>query len=343
MPLTLAVSALTQTEKSQFIAVLKGRAQDLSCAWTLFWEPADFPPKVDAVIYCPKRSDSKTLAEQLVSKGSLPIAALLPQDSTASEVPLFVRMPFKPQEVVETLNAAAKRLLAEKPFGDLSADSDLSVDVINETLSFPLAVALHRVFRSGLITADIVKIKKNESAREIICWPELELYWSYESEAFVSSDSEGSYSIHPAVKPKETLDAKGSTVRKVEGLLWRTGLMGFAPGALFPGLMWNMPLELLFWPDIPYSLRHESAVRLIRRLSLSPASMDVLFEESHLSRPKITAFVNALLVSGAVRKASTLAVHLQTKFDSVEEDIFTHSLALRVFEKLDQLLPGDFK
>ena len=342
MPLTLAVASLSQTEKSQFIAVLKGRAQDLSCAWTLFWEPKDFPQKVDAVIYCPKRPDSKLIADKLAARGALPIAALPPMDATASEVPLFVRMPFKPQEVVETLNAAAKRILAAKPFDEVEDDDDDGPGIDPET-AYPLPVALHRIYRSGHVSASCVKLRKVESARELLCWPELELYWSYESESHLSSDSDGLYLLAPVQNPKDLLESKAAELRPIEPFLWKSAAKGFLPGALFPGLSWSMPLEMLFWPFIPPEHRTENAIRILRRISLAPASMEQIHEETRMPKSAISQCVNALLVSGALRKSQTVDRLPAVECQSLEEIMFCKSLSYRLFETLESLRPGEPK
>ena len=65
MPLTLAVAGLNAAEKASLVAAIKAKAQSLTTAWTLVWEPSDFPENPDGLLYCPKRDEGRRWADRL--------------------------------------------------------------------------------------------------------------------------------------------------------------------------------------------------------------------------------------------------------------------------------------
>lgn len=331
MPITLAIVALTPDEKNGFINVLKNRAADLNTAWTLFWGEDEFPEKVDAVFYCPKREESKKLASKLIFNGALPIAIILPNDLAASEVPLFIRLPFTPDNVIETLNATARRILSVVINDDpVDFDPDEEIDD-----AFSLPVALHKVFRSGTIKSNFVKIKKEDNTREILCWQDIDKYFAIESENFLSTDNEGIYEIYPAPNGKEILSRYMDKTKNASSLLWLAGRNGFSQNILFPGLNWDMKLDLISWPEIPSQFQNEQTVRIIRELTFNTFSMKDIYSIFHLNKNELINLFNSLVVSGVIQKASNNRFKNMNK-SSVEEIIFLKALSNKIFNLLEE-------
>lgn len=351
MPLTLAVAGLTASEKASLLSAIKAKAQSLTTAWTLVWEPSDFPENPDGLLYCPKRDEGRRWADRLkLHPSCLLLAALPPLESTPSEVPLFVRMPFKPQDIVDALNLAAKRIQAHRPADPLESVSgsreekiDIHVAVRGASRVDPLALALYAIFHQA-DKSRFYKIKQAQAtigkpSVEIWCWPDLGLYWSALPEAQILAQSDAAFELYHCLGKRDALSSNAHDLRNSGPLLWRSGTRAFKTAELLPWLSADCKLALLRWPDLPKEARSVALIRILSRLTRSDATFTELLTELKTARKDLSSVVNGLILSGDLargaegRPAPAAAAPIRV---DPEQSLFLRALALRCAQSLDR-------
>lgn len=351
MPLTLAVAGLTSAEKAALVSAIKAKATSLTHAWTLFWEPSDFPAAPDGLLYCPKRDEGRRWAERLSHESSLLIAALPPLESTPSEVPLFVRMPFKPQDIVEALNIAAKRIMAKAPeeseaapLNNREEKVDIQVAARGASRVSPIVLMLYAVFH-GAEKSRFYKIRQihtiGTAPIEIWCWPDLELYWSATPDDQLLIQDEALYEIYNCQGKRESLSAKAQEVRHSGPLLWRSGTRAFKTAEILPWFPADQKMTLARWPDLPIEARTVPLIRIFCRLTRADATFTELLSELKIGRKDLSAVVNGLIMSGDLIRAkeprATAFSPSNINIDP-EQALFLRALALRCAESLDKAI-----
>lgn len=349
MPFTLAVAGLSSAEQTALVAAIKAKAPLLSAAWTLLWESDDFPERPDALLYCPKREEGRLWAERLAKNDCLLIAALPPQDTTPSEVPLFARMPFKPQEIVDALNVAARRIRARlpdesatSPQGDREERVEVNSAVRGAGRVDPLAFVLHAVFRIADKTR-FYKIRQTQGApgralAEIWCWPDLDLYWCALPESDISGGVEAIFEVFNCPGKREALRSKVAELRRPGSLLWRAGTRAFKTAELLPWFQVDAKMTLTRWPELPLDARGVSLIRILSRLTRADATFGELLAELKTTRKDLAMVVNGLLMSGDLVRSNEprpLAVDPDKHMDP-EQALFLSALALRCAETLSE-------
>jgi hypothetical protein len=349
MPLTLAVAGLSASEKGALVAAIKAQSHALSTAWTLFWDPSQFPERPDGLLYCAKREEGRLWAARLGRGPCLLLAALPPDEATPSEVPLFVRMPFAPQAIVEALNIAAQRVFSAAPAESASAPAgaeervEARVDFRGASRVDPFALLLFAVFHGGDRTR-FYKLRQLPSpARpcgvELWCWPDLNQYWSEASEAQILAAAAQGYDVFNCRGKPEALAQKSDLLRPAGPLLWRAGSRAFKTSELLPWLAPDQKIALRRWPELPAQARTPSVLRALRRLCQADASFAELLRELGMGRKDLSAFVNALLLSGdgtragEPRGANPPARRAHERADP-EQELFLAALSLRCADAL---------
>lgn len=346
MPLLLAVAGLRSSEQAALVSVLRAKADALSCSWTLFWDAHAFPERLDAVLYCPQREEGRLWAERLGALGAVPIAAPLAQSAAPSDAPLFARMPFRPQQVVEALNAAAKRIRAAAPEESPSAPRrgaeervELHFDFKNAERVSSLALCLFAVFQSADQTQFFKLRSKGPRPREIWCWPDRRQYWSALPEPVAASDHDGAYEVFNCSGKKEALAEKEGQLRPASGLLWIAGARAFKTAETLPWFPLDSRLALARWPEIPKSARSTQLTRVLTRLTRSEPSFVELLGELKISRRDLCSAINGLIMSGCLRKTrEPTRKELPAPERDPEEALFLKALSLRCVASLEAAL-----
>lgn len=346
MPLLLAIAGLRSSEQTALVSVLRAKADALSCSWSLFSDPASFPERPDAVLYCPEREEGQMWAKRLRSRGALPIAAPLAQSSAPSDSPLFARMPFRPQQVVDALNAAAKRIQAEQPEESPSAPKsgreervELRFDFKNAQRVSSLSLCLFAVFQNSDQSQFFKLRSKGPKPREIWCWPDRRLYWSALPESVAAADHDSVYEVFNCSGKKEALAQKQNELRSASGLLWIAGSRAFKTAETLPWFALDARLSLARWPDIPKAARSVQLIRVLARLTRSEPTFSELLAELHIGRRDLCSALNGLIMSGCLRKTREPALQeLPVAERDPEEALFLKSLGLRCTASLEQAL-----
>lgn len=346
MPLSLAVAGLNSAERAELMSALRVKAEALSCSWTIFLAPDEFPEKPDALLYCPQREDGRKWAARLAKLGALPIGALLAQNAAPSEVPLFTRMPFVPQDVADTLNVAAKRIRLSEPSESLAAPKNASEERVELQFSFKnhqrvhsLALCLFAVFQNSGKTQFLKLRSKGPEPREIWCWPDLELYWSAQAEESIALDSESVYEVFNCSGKKAALLEKAAELRPSSALLWRVGAKAFKTAETLPWFALDGKLSLARWPDIPKDCRSMQLIRILARLTRCETSFVDLLTELRLGRKDLCSAVNGLIMTGCMQKVKEpTRQRLAAEAMDPEEALFLKALALRCTESLEEAL-----
>lgn len=346
MPLLLAVAGLRSSEQAALASVLKAKADALNASWTLFWESSAFPERPHAVLYCPQREEGLAWSERLRSQGAVPIAAPLAQSSAPSDAPLFARMPFRPQQVVEALNAAAKRIRAQAPEESPAAPRrgreervELQFDFKNAQRVSSLALCLFAVFQNSDQTQFFKLRSKGPQPREIWCWPELRCYWSALPEPLAASDHGADYEVFNCSGKKEALAEKQGQLRPASGLLWIAGSRAFKTAETLPWFPLDARLSLTRWPDIPKSARSVALTRALARLTRSEPTFSELLLEQNISRRDLCSIVNGLIMSGCLRKTrEPTRKEAPAPARESEEALFLKTLSLRCTRALELAL-----
>lgn len=349
LTLTLAVAGLTPSEKSALVAAIKAKAQTLTTAWTLLWELSEFPDEPDGLLYCPKREEGQRLAARYKKRPScLLIAALPPLEATPSEVPLFVRMPFKPQDIVDTLNVAAKRILARMPEESASSPAssreekvDIQITVRGASRVDPLTLMLYAVFH-GADKTRFYKIRQvnappGETPVEIWCWPDLDLYWTPLADEHAITGADATFEVFNCPGKRESLSSKAHELRPSGALLWGAGTRAFKTAELLPWLHADVKMALVRWPDLPREARSIPLIRILSRLTRADATFSELLVELKTARKDLTMVVNGLIMSGDLTLAAEsrpLVPEPARDHMDPEQSLFLRSLALRVNEAL---------
>ncbi len=349
MPLSLAIAGLTPQESSILITVLRARSADLAEPWTVFFEPAEFPEKPDAILYCPKRDDGRYWFSQFAAS-SIPIAAMPPLEASPPEVPLFLRMPFRPQDTIDTLNLAAKRVraqkisLEERPSASgaptVETPMDLQIPAGGTGGASSLSLSLYAVFREA-DKLGFYKIRRSDHDGhppcEIWCWPEFGLYWSSAPEETLVSDFDGIYQIWACPFPRKSLSEKSTEIRSSSALLWRVGNRAIRTSELLPWIPKDAPISLAYWPELPRDSWRLSNIRALARLSLGDATFAQLLAELQAGRKDLCKTLNGLALLGAIEPVSKTPVAKPAPLAlEPEEAIFLKSLALHCSDSLDR-------
>jgi len=351
MPLTLAVAGLTSVEKSALVSAIKAKSTSLTHAWTLFWEPSDFPASPDGLLYCPKRDEGRRWAERFAHESSLLIAALPPLESTPSEVPLFVRMPFRPQDIVEALNIAAKRILAHSPEESEAAplttrEEKVEIQVLPRGASrvSPIVLMLFAVFH-GAEKSRFYKIRQTQTIGttpvEIWCWPDFDLYWCSTPDAQLLAQDQALYEIYNCQGKRESLSAKAQEVRHAGPLLWRAGTRAFKTAEILPWFPADQKMTLSRWPDLPIEARTLPLIRIFCRLTRADATFTELLSELKIGRKDLSAVVNGLIMSGDLSRSKeprATAFSPANIYIDPEQALFLRALSLRCAESFDKAI-----
>lgn len=345
MPLHLAVAGLTAAEKATLVSSLKAQASKLSHAWTLHWDPDDFPSAPEALLYCPRREDGRLWASKLKGGSTLLIAALPPLEGTPSEVPLFIRMPFKPQETVDTLNVAAKRLAAQQALESSSVPAvreepvELQFQFRGADRISSLTLGLFAIFHNAEKTR-FLKIRADQGT-EIWCWPDLDLYWSDLSEDELLALSDHQWRVFNCQGKREALSLKSSQVRPASSLLWHAGFRAFKTAEILPWFSPEGRLSLRRWPDLPKDARTIPLIRILARLTRYPATFSELISELRIGRKDLCGCLNALLMQGHLGRAPkdfpSAPPHQEPPIDP-EETLFLRSLSLKCADDLESAI-----
>lgn len=349
MSLTLVVAGLSSQEKAMLVTVLRAKSEELTDPWTVFWDPSEFPQNPDVLLYCPKRDEGREWFSSLATKGTLPIAAMPPLEASPPEVPLFLRMPFRPQDTADTLNLASKRVRAERPSVEerpqgplplVETPIDLQVPFGSANRISSLSLALYAVFREADKTG-FYKLRRSDhdgkASFEVWCWPEFGLYWSDADETALFSDFEGVYQIWACPMPKKSLSEKAKEVRHASSLLWRVGTRAIRTAELLPWIHADSPLLLSHWPDLPRDAWTISNIRALVRLTFSEATFGQMLSELQASRKDLCKTLNGLALLGAVAPVPRASREKPAPIAlEPEEAIFLKSLALHCSESLDK-------
>ena len=346
MPLTLAVSGLTTTEKTALVSAIKSKASQLTIAWTLYWESSEFPSEPDALLYCAKRDEGRRWSHKLKNSRSLFIEVLPPLESTPSEVPLFVRMPFNPQDIVEALNIAAKRVLAfeleeSKTAPTSSKEERVDIQLVARGASRvpSLILTLYAIFQ-GSDPSRFYKIKQamTDNPIEIWCWPDLQMYWSSVSEEQILDQLDAQFDVYNCQGKKEALTVKNGQSRSSVGLLWKAGLRAFKTSEILPWFSYDNKISLLRWPQLPIEARTIPVIRIFSKLTYTDATFAELLTELKLSRKDLSSIVNGLIMNGDITKAKDIrpAPSLHKKSEDPEQILFLKALSLRCSESLER-------
>ena len=351
MPFTLAVAGLSSAEQAALVEAIKNKASLLSVAWTLLWNPDDFPERPDALLYCPKHDEGKLWAERLGKTECLLLAALPPHDTTPSEVPLFVRMPFNPQEIIDALNVAARRIRgrlpeepASSPQGDIEERVEIMLAARGAARVDPLALVLYAVFR----TADkdrFYKIRQTQSApgcplAEIWCWPDLGLYWCALAESDISGGMEAVFEVFNCPGKRDALRSKTLDLRRSGALLWRAGTRAFKTAELLPWFQVDAKMMLTRWPELPLDARGVALIRILSRLTRAEATFGELLAQLRTTRKDLAMVVNGLVMSGDLVRSldpRALLPEPEARVDP-EQALFLSALGLRCAENLSDAI-----
>lgn len=349
MPLLLAIAGLTSSEQAAFVAALRDKANLLSCPWTLFSDSKRFPEKPDALFYCPQREEGRRFRDQFKDSSTLCIAAIPAGHGAPSEVPLFARMPFQGQDVVETLNVAALRIRLSDPIDSPAAPKQSDEEKVELQFAFKnhqrvpsLALSLFAVFQTSS-KSQFFKLRSLDAQglvrREIWCWPDLELYWSALSDEETANDPDGHYEVFNCSGKKQALAEKQAELRPSSSLLWRSGFKAFKTAETLPWFSLDGKLSLSRWPFIPKDARSEQLLRILTRLTQSEATFLELLNELRISRRDLCSTVNALVLSGCLQKTreASRAVPAKPLWDP-ESDLFLKALSLKCAKSLADAL-----
>ena len=354
MPLTLAVAGLSSAEKGALVGAIKAQSHALTTAWTLFWDPSQFPSRPDGLLYCAKREEGRQWASKLARSPCLLVAALPPNEAAPSEVPLFVRMPFSPHDIVDALNIAAQRVFSAAPSESPSAPSspeervEARVDFRGASRVDPLALLLLAVFHGG-DRSRFYKLRQSPTPAtpdgvEIWCWPDMELYWSNASDDDILAAGGQGYAVYNCRGKPEALTEKSQSLRPAGALLWRAGARAFKTAELLPWLAPEHKIALRRWPQLPPEARSLPTLRALRRLCSHEASFAELLREHAMGRKELCSLFNALLISGdGARVAEPRARPPSPKPapTDAEQELFLASLALRCEESLQIALGAE--
>jgi hypothetical protein len=279
------------------------------------------------------------------------MAALPPLESTPSEVPLFVRMPFKPGDIVEALNLAAKRVMSGIPEESSSAPSGaaeekVDIQIMGRGISRvdPLVLMLYAVFQGSEKTRffKIRHVLVGSEPVEVWCWPDLGLYWSNVSEEQLLARSDCAFDVLNCQGKRDALSQKSHALRPANALLWRAGVRAFKTAEILPWFPNDQKLSLCRWPDLPKEARTIPMIRIFSKLTRADASFSELLTELKIGRKDLTSVVNGLIMTGDLVKAkapkpSAVPAQIQAPVNmDPDQALFIRALALRCAEALDK-------